>query len=133
MSDSPQYPAIVIAGADPVWLFELQQHLRAIVGWEYDLLLTFSPEQVLRYVAQRSVRLLISEQAFLRRAPGMSGAEVLRQARAQSPATQALLIYDGAPSPNAGETHGLERGASPEQIRATLSRILGLASSEQAA
>lgn len=125
MSESQQYPTIVLAGADPAWMFDIQQHLRAIVGWDYDLLLTFSANQALRYVTQRNVRLLITEAMFMRRADG-SGADLARRAREHAAEIQVLLIHDGngtvADSPDI--TQALTRRASPEETYAILNTLL---------
>jgi hypothetical protein len=130
MSDSQQYPTIILAGADPAWMFDIQQHLRAIVGWDYDLLLTFSASQAMRYVTQRQVRLLITEATFLRRAEG-SGADLARRARAHAADIQVLLIHDGAEPASPDITHALERKASPEQTLSILSSILTSGASGQ--
>jgi hypothetical protein len=123
MSDSQQYPTIILAGADPAWMFDIQQHLRTIVGWDYDLLLTFSASQALRYVTQRPVRLLITEATFLRSADG-SGADLARRAREHAADIQVLLIHDGAVPASPDITHALERKASAEQTLTILSAIL---------
>jgi hypothetical protein len=123
MSDSQQYPTIILAGADPAWMFDIQQHLRTIVGWDYDLLLTFSASQAMRYVTQRQVRLLITEASFLRSAEG-SGEDLARRAREHAATIQVLLIHDGAAPASPDITHALERKASPEQTYSILSSIL---------
>lgn len=123
MSDIQQYPTIILAGADPAWMFDIQQHLRAIVGWDYDLLLTFSASQALRYVTQRRVRLLITEATFLRRAEG-SGEDLARRAHEHTADIQVILIHDGAAPASPDITHALARKASPEQTYSVLSAIL---------
>src|SRR5688572_26984985 len=123
MSDTQQYPTIVLAGADPAWMFDIQQHLRAIVGWDYDLLLTFSARQALRYVTQRQVRLLITEATCLRRAEG-SGADLAERARQHSSGIQVLLIHDGVAPASPYISHALQRRASAEQTYTTLLSIL---------
>ncbi|NTW98169.1 MAG: hypothetical protein HGB28_06445 [Oscillochloris sp.] len=132
MSESQHYPTIVLAGSDPAWMFDIQQHLRAIVGWDYDLLLTFSASQALRYVTQRNVRLLITESMFLRRADG-SGAELAHRAREHTAEIQVLLIHDGngiePESPDI--THALARRASAEETYAILSAILAPSAQSQ--
>ncbi|MEI7772563.1 MAG: hypothetical protein WCI67_21415, partial [Chloroflexales bacterium] len=112
MSESQRYPTIILAGADPAWMFDMQKHLRALVGWDYDLLLTFSASQAMRYVTQRKVRLLITEATFLRRTEG-SGEELARRAREHTTDMQVLLIHDGAAPASPDITHALERQASP--------------------
>ncbi|NTW03093.1 MAG: hypothetical protein HGA19_17740 [Oscillochloris sp.] len=131
MSDGQQYPTIVLAGADPTWMFDIQQHLRTIVGWDYDLLLTFSANQALRYVTQRQVCLLITEAMFLRHADG-SGAELARRVREHTSDIQVLLIHDGAVPQSPDITYALERRATPEQTLSILSTILSSGASEQA-
>lgn len=125
MSEHQQYPTIVLAGADPAWMFDIQQHLRAIVGWDYDLLLTFSANQALRYINERNVRLLITEDIFLRRADG-SGAELAHRAREHTPDMQVILIHSGSGNTSASPdiNHVLTRKASPEEIYNVLSSIL---------
>jgi hypothetical protein len=104
-------------------MFDIQQHLRSIVGWDYDLLLTFSASQALRYVTQRQVRLLITEFTFLRRAEG-SGADLAQRAREHSPDIQVLLIHDGSAPASPYISHALQRRASAEQTYTTLQSIL---------
>jgi hypothetical protein len=125
MSDGQQYPTIVLAGADPAWMFDMQAHLRMIVGWDYDLLLTFSASQALRYVTERQVRLLITEAMFMRHAEG-SGADLARRAREHIADIQVLLIHDGGAAVQASPdiAHALERRATPEETCAVLSAIL---------
>jgi len=139
MSDGQQYPTIVLAGADPAWMFDMQQHLRTIVGWDYDLLLTFSASQALRYVTERQVRLLITEAMFMRRAEG-SGADLARRAREHTADIQVILIHDdgihddsGAAPRSPDITHALRRKASPEETQAMLSSILTPNAADQAA
>jgi hypothetical protein len=125
MSESQQYPTIVLAGADPAWMFDVQQHLRTIVGWDYDLLLTFSANQALRYVTERNVRLLITEDMFLRRADG-SGADLAHRAREHTPDMQVILIQNGngATSASPDISRVLARKASPEETYTVLNSIL---------
>ncbi|NNJ12032.1 hypothetical protein EKD04_017000 [Chloroflexales bacterium ZM16-3] len=134
MSDGQQYPTIVLAGADPAWMFDMQAHLRTIVGWDYDLLMTFSASQALRYVTERRVRLLITEAMFMRRAEG-SGVDLARRAREHTSDIQVLLIHDGNGATLASPdiAHALERKASPEETYAVLSAILTPGASGQAA
>ncbi len=132
MSEGQQYPTIILAGSDPAWMFDIQQHLRAIVGWDYDLLLTFSSAQALRYVMQRQVRLLITETMFLRRAEG-TGTDLARRACEHTPDLQVLMIYDGAGSAPVSPyiTQAIGRRASPETIHTILSAMLAPGSPAQ--
>jgi PleD family two-component response regulator len=132
MSETQQYPTIILAGADPAWMFDMQQHLRAIVGWDYDMLLTFSAKQAMRYVTQRQVRLLITEATFLRRAEG-SGTELAERAREHSADIQVLLIHDGVAPASPHIDHVLQRRASAEQTYSTLLSILAPDAPGQAA
>ncbi|MBX0329300.1 hypothetical protein K2Z83_16640 [Oscillochloris sp. ZM17-4] len=134
MSDGQQYPTIVLAGADPAWMFDMQARIRTIVGWDYDLLLTFSASQALRYVTERQVCLLITEAMFMRHAEG-SGADLARRAREHVAGIQVLLIHDGNASAPASPdiAHALGRKASPEEMQAVLSAILTPGAPSQAA
>ncbi|MEI8308003.1 MAG: hypothetical protein WCF99_13160 [Chloroflexales bacterium] len=122
MSDSQQYPTIILAGADPAWMFDMQQHLRTVVGWDYDLLLTFSVSQAMRYVTERQVCLLITEATFMRRAEG-SGADLARRVREHAANIQVLMIHDGVVPMSPDITYALERKASSEQTLSILSSI----------
>lgn len=123
MSEVQHYPTIVLAGSDPAWMFDIQQQLRAIVGWDYDLLLTFSASQAMRYVSERQVRLLITEAIFMRHADG-SGVDLARRAREHSAGLQVLLIHDGGAPESPHVTCALGRKAPPEETYAALSAIL---------
>ncbi|EFO81937.1 hypothetical protein OSCT_0086 [Oscillochloris trichoides DG-6] len=106
-------------------MFDLQQHLRSIVGWDYDLLLTFSAKQALHYVAQRDVRLLITEATFIRHSDG-SGAELARLVRDQAPETPVLLIHDEKHKPPTSPhiKYRLARHTPPDQACSLLRNIL---------
>ncbi len=106
-------------------MFDLQQHLRSIVGWDYDLLLTFSAKQALHYVTQRNIQLLITEAKFMRHSDG-SGAELARLVRDHAPEIPILLIHDEhthlSTSPHI--THLLARRTSAEEACTLLRSIL---------
>lgn len=124
MSEFQQYPTIVLAGSDPAWMFDMQQHLRAIVGWDYDLLLTFSAAQAITYITQRQVCLLITETMFVRRAEG-TGIDLARRAREHRANLEVLLIHDdGGPPKSPHITRAIGRKAPPEETLAALSAIL---------
>lgn len=124
MTEVQQYPTIVLAGSDPAWMFDMQQHLRAIVGWDYDLLLTFSAIQAMRYIVERQVYLLITEAIFMRHAEG-TGIDLARRAREHSADLQVLLIHDDGGAPDSPHvTCALGRTAPPEETHAALSAIL---------
>ncbi len=122
MSDSRQYPTIILAGSDPTWMFDMQQHLRTVVGWDYDLLLTFSVRQAMRYVTERQVCLLITEATFMRRTEG-SGADLIRRVREYAATIQVLMIHDGTVPTSPDIAYALERKASSEQTLSILSSI----------
>lgn len=96
MNSAAQQPAIVIAAADPEWAFGLQARLRAVVGWSYDILITFTAQQALDYVLRRSPALLISAPRMVRRADVMDVPELLAALRERAPATPVLLAADEA-------------------------------------
>ncbi len=125
MNTIPQYPTIVLAGADPAWMFDMQQHLRSIVGWDYDLLLTFSAKQALHYITQRDVRLLITEAKFIRHSDG-SGVELARLVRTHAPDIPILLIHDEQNKPPTSPhiNYRLPRHTPPDQACTLLRNIL---------
>src|SRR5689334_20756339 len=86
-------PAIVIACVSPSWSLELQQVIRQIVGWDYDIMLTFSAKQMLRYIGQRSVCILISEGKILSYPSEPGVTQALQIVRQFSPSTHVLALH----------------------------------------
>lgn len=112
--DTPfQQPAIVIAAADPDWAFAIQSRLRDVVGWDYDILITFTAQQALDYVLRRSAALLISAPRMARRAYVMDVPELLQAVGERAPATPVL--------PAAAETED-----SAAELSAAACRIIGV-------
>ena len=111
--DTPtQQPAIVIAAADPDWAFGLQGRLRAALGWDYDILITFTAQQALDYVLRRAAALLISAPRMARKSYVMDVPELLDALRERAPATPVLL----APA---------ETEASADELFAAACRMVG--------
>jgi hypothetical protein len=96
METARQQPAIVIAAADPEWAFGLQARLRSVIGWDYDILITFTAQQALDYVLRRSAALLISAPRMARRAYVMDVPELLAAVGERAPATPVLLADEAA-------------------------------------
>ena len=103
-------PTIVIVGNDPDQVFACQRVIRDLVGWEYDILLTFSGERALAYIRTRNVELLIADEVLFQ---GMSGHELTDATRITSPQTRVVMATAQAiPVPQADMTVPLPLASS---------------------
>jgi len=110
-------PTIVIAASEPEWAFALQGSLRASLGWDYDILITFTAPQALDYVLRRAAALLITGPRMARRADVMDVPELLAAVRERAPGTAVLAV----------PREGGEQGADDEKLLAAIRAALGAA------
>ncbi|NJN16261.1 MAG: hypothetical protein HC822_08280 [Oscillochloris sp.] len=97
MSTAPSFqPTIVIAGEDPEWVFAVQRELRAALGWEHDIVLTFAAHRALAYLQRRPTRLLIVTPQLM---PGrdVDLADLISAVRAHPNPPRLLLAIESLP------------------------------------
>ena len=90
---------VILVDDDPPTLRALRRALR---DEPYTILATTDPSEVLRWIGERDVDLLLSDH----RMPGMLGTELLARVRENSPRTTCVLLTGYADTPEVAEALG---------------------------